>query len=107
MAEDGPKRVQCKDLLAFLFTTSDVLLMRGMGQNYYHLRALAYWLAVLHMAALRSIGTAFSSLYFLLVSSFAAELGIRIAIIISYGAWVLLFSLGATTTIMLQSLLPT
>lgn len=106
MAEGGPQRIQCKNVLAFLFPTSEVLPMRGMDQNCYHLRALACWFAVLHMAALRSIAVAFSSVYFLLASSFAAQLGARIVIILFYGAWVLIFLLGVTTATLLQTLLP-
>lgn len=101
---DQKKRLQCTDLLALLFTTT-----RGAADqdnHHYLLRALACWLAVLHTAALPSIAAlAFSAVHVLLTSGFAAEAGVRVAIVLSYGAWALIFSLGATTASALQGLL--
>lgn len=104
MAQSGAKGIQCTELLAFFPATSEVLPTQGTGHNYHQFRALACWLAVLRIAALRSIALAISSVY-LLVSSFAAETGVRIAIILSYGIWALILSLGATIASALQSLL--
>lgn len=105
IVESDKNRIQCTDLLALSFTTSGVLPIIGADQSNHLLRSLACWLAVLHIAALRSIALAFSSVYFLLASSFVADLGVCIAIILSYGAWALIFSLSATTASALQSLL--
>lgn len=105
IVESDKKRIQYTELLALSFTTSGVLPILGADQSNHLLRSLACWLAVLHTAALRGIALAFSSVYFLLASSFAAEQGVRIVIILSYGAWALIFSLSATTASALQSLL--
>lgn len=78
-----------------------------MREDNYPLTVLACWLAVLHTAALRSIALVFCSEYFYLVSCLIAETGVRIFIILSYGAWVLIFSLGASTASGLQSLMYT
>lgn len=106
LAEGCKRGIQGTELLAFLFTTSETHAKEGLGQNYYYFQALACWLAVLHMAALRSIASTFSLVYLLpLVSGFVAETGVRIAIILSYGAWAFILTLGVTTASALQGLL--